>query len=691
MKAMLWKELRENFKWALLAMIGLCLAEIYGLNYYDPLNYNNRGLTLCNPTFLMATSFGCAIVGLLLGFLQILPEQRRDQWAALLHRPVSRDTIFRGKVVAGLGLYLVATVVPFLICVWLAATPGHFLAPFVPSMVLPGVADIGTGMVYYFAALLVALHRSSWFGARTLALFAAVYLSFFVTSASYFSPALAAAVLMALVLFTAAWGAMRSNGPFHVRPWLAKVALLAAVFYGLCGLGQVAHMLLKSNQQEDYTGSQYRITSDGQPVITTVNKDLTSKVTDLAGNIINDERYTGPRSYENFLFLNEVCYLIGDSHGYDPVSLYYQYRQSERHVAEVQINSFIPLPVSWFYLQEKKYFVGISRLNKQPVGIADTAGFKPAQAPEPFANLDGFAETYGTPCLVRNGDTVLAFDFEHEQMFQLPSVDEGKVYGAQLISFRNKDSSGYDQVIALAFAHELRIYDPKGNPLATLSYHHDDTDHYGTIELGVLGNQAGYLVEYEPSAWIGWGERNRMTSYLEEVDARGNVLHSYDLPPLPFEMTPRSWIDYIFDSTRSPALWFGNLAYQKVGGQMGDKNLADKDEAAFHEGWENTKEIATRLILYSLFFAVIALVWSRRMNFSWGRAWAWAGFVLAFNLAGLITFRLVADWPVRVRCPQCSQKRPVEEERCPHCGAGWPAPASRGTEILDKKEEVAAV
>jgi hypothetical protein len=81
------------------------------------------------------------VVGFLLGLIQILPELKRDRWAALLHRPVSRGVILRGKVVAGLILYAVATVLPFLYFVWQAATPGHFAAPFVPGMVQPGVAD----------------------------------------------------------------------------------------------------------------------------------------------------------------------------------------------------------------------------------------------------------------------------------------------------------------------------------------------------------------------------------------------------------------------------------------------------------------------------------------------------------------------------------------------------------------------
>jgi hypothetical protein len=72
---------------------------------------------------------------------------------------------------------------------------------------------------------------------------------------------------------------------------------------------------------------------------------------------------------------------------------------------------------------------------------------------------------------------------------------------------------------------------------------------------------------------------------------------------------------------------------------------------------------------------------------SWRRAWA--GFLFAFNLAGLITFRLVADWPVAVPCPECGRKRLVEEMACLHCRAGWALPAPRGIEIFDAKAPTA--
>ena len=129
MKTIIWKELRENLRWSALALLCLTLAEIYALcqqrNHATGGDvYNN--LTVCSSAFLMVTSFGYSLVGAALGVVQILPELRRDQWAALLHRPVSRSAIFFGKVCAGLLLYFLATAPPLLASVAYAAAPGQF-------------------------------------------------------------------------------------------------------------------------------------------------------------------------------------------------------------------------------------------------------------------------------------------------------------------------------------------------------------------------------------------------------------------------------------------------------------------------------------------------------------------------------------------------------------------------------------
>jgi hypothetical protein len=689
MKAMLWKELRENFKWALLAMIGLGLAEVYGLYYIDQQNPNNRGITLCSPTFLMATSLGNAIVGLLIGLVQILPEQRRDQWAALLHRPVSRAVIFRGKAFAGLLLYLFATVPPFLLCFYLAATPGHFVAPFVPELVLPGVSDIGVGAAYYFAALVVALQRGSWFGARTFALLAAVYLSCSVNSMHYFYVVMEAAVIMAFILFTAAWGAMLSNGKFSDRPGLARWALLASVFYGVCGLGLLASILIAAGeQQQNYYGSEYKITQDGQPIVIKVNKDLTTTVADLAGNIIHDERYIGRRSYDNEIEDYAVTYLIGDRHDYEPRDDYFNYRLSYEHIQEIeQYGEF--QPIQWFYLYGPKYAVGIDRRTKTATEIVDRTGFQPVGTPiKPFTGTQ--SRWYQVPSLIQEGNDALICDLDKEKITPLPGTDPTPIYGMEEFSYTPANGKGSDQIIVVARGQGIQIYDSNGAAQATLPYNPAiNLDRWGTVSFGNNHAADRFYIKYSPSAWIPWEERKKMPFYLDEMDAKGSILHSYTLPPLPEPPGERTWQSYLSDSLRAPGFWFWDLAYQKIGASFGIKSLIKEADYSFNTQWQGRVETSERVLLYSLVFALIALAWARSAGMSWPRVWAWTIFVLAFNLVGLITFRLVADWPVRVPCPECRRKRPIEENKCPHCGAGWPLPAARGIEIFDDKAPVA--
>ncbi len=145
------------------------------------------GITLCRKQFLIVTTFGAPAIGLLFGFLQILPELKRDRWAALLHRPISRGTLFASKAPAGVALYVFATVPAFVFIVWKVATPGNFGAPFLPAMIQPGLADLATGLLYYFAALTLSLQRGGWIGLRLFPLLAAIHVSYFVLRQPVFS------------------------------------------------------------------------------------------------------------------------------------------------------------------------------------------------------------------------------------------------------------------------------------------------------------------------------------------------------------------------------------------------------------------------------------------------------------------------------------------------------------------------
>ncbi len=235
MKALVWKELRENLLWAVLAMLALGAAEIFALHHsqypeqQDFYFYN--GITLCKKPFLTVTMFGYAVAGLALGLLQVLPELKRDRWAALLHLPLSRGRFFWGKAMAGAALYFVAAGLPLLFAVWHVARPGNFATPFLPKMVLPALADLATGLCYYFAALLMAL-QGGRIASRALPLFAALHVSFFALRENYFRVTMECTVAMAVVVCLAGWGAIHARESLRGRPLLDALHSSWSLFTG---------------------------------------------------------------------------------------------------------------------------------------------------------------------------------------------------------------------------------------------------------------------------------------------------------------------------------------------------------------------------------------------------------------------------------------------------------------------------
>ena len=217
MKAMLWKELRENLKWGALAFLALIMGEFYALSAAHTSSSDNyRDLTLMSSAFLLVSAFGCSAIGVGLALVQVLPELRRDQWAALLQRPVSRGTIFLGKVGAGLLLYLGATLLAFVASVAYVIMPGQFAAPMVPGMLIPGLSDLCLGMAFYSGTLLICLDRGPWWTRRLVVGFSLILLLGMHLTAGF--PFLLPMVASAIYL-VAAWDALPH--PSKRLIWLA--------------------------------------------------------------------------------------------------------------------------------------------------------------------------------------------------------------------------------------------------------------------------------------------------------------------------------------------------------------------------------------------------------------------------------------------------------------------------------------
>ena len=122
MKQIILKELREQYKVALIGMALLAGMLIFALaSYGNQLEeiMQSRGngdnfQPLMHAEVLTQVGFFCAIFGTLLGWLQIRAEHQPDLWAFLVHRPVKRTRILQGKVAAGLLLYVSAAGLPLL-------------------------------------------------------------------------------------------------------------------------------------------------------------------------------------------------------------------------------------------------------------------------------------------------------------------------------------------------------------------------------------------------------------------------------------------------------------------------------------------------------------------------------------------------------------------------------------------------
>ncbi len=684
MRSLIWKELRENIKWAALSMVLLGFACLQGLNttrYGMPDYYYYDGITLCNKTFLLVTTFGFAAAGIMLGLVQILPELKRDRWAALLHRPASRESILGGKLIAGLLLYGIAAGLPFLFSVWMVATPGNYASPFLPAMVLPGLADLTAGALYYLAAVTLGLQRGGWIGLRLLPLFAAIHVSFFLQNSKFFYVALEAVLLLALALLVACWGAMRSPERFGTRPLLARIGFLAVIFYGICGLGDLGRALLDALIPPSSPPWQtYEIAKDGTPLVFTYKDSSLVAVSDLQGNPVTDPKLRPDRARNATIYPSTISSYIGDAHGWKPRPYQYSYRDSSRYLFAGQPYRY-PRFEQWFQINSPRSLVGYDLSNKKAIERFDARGFQPpGSVPRPIPESEEVETVQsGLSLLVSPHSLRLAF-LNRREIKELPLPFPAPIFGGSDISIRTSDNR--QTFLAAAFSSHIVLYDTDGNLLHSLPYG-KDVSRWGQISVAIPEKDA-FVIKYSPSSWIKEPERRLMPSYVDIVTASGEVQASFTLPPLPRPPRNPRLSSLLQQDLRAPAYFFGTMAYQKVGALLGSTRLQEALIRQFGPDLARTRSIAIWTVSISLALAIIAFALARRAQMPLRRALAWAGFAAALNLAGFLTFLLVADWPALVSCASCRGRRRVEEETCPHCHAGWPSREFLGIEILDQ-------
>lgn len=486
---------------------------------------------------------------------------------------------------------------------------------------------------------------------------------------------------MVLVLGLAGWGATCHRESFAARPWLSRLALLVTTFYGLCGAMDLVRYVAEADRPFSFTGAQYEFAEDGRPLRLNYRQGVIISVQELDGSTPTDPKYRPDRVRAHLCQLNTCSRYIGDSHGWRAFRWQGPYRSSTTYL-DVRISFSHPQPEQWFGLMQERTYIGMSPARKVAIARLDARGFQAADADTvPFSSDVTIRSTGHQGFYLSSPEGVRIVDLPRRAITDLTLPLPGPVYGTATPWARTETDSV--NVLAVALGTGVAIYDSKdAHLLATLPYHRE-TDRWGWVSVGINSTLDRFYLDYSPSTWIPRKEKRGVSSYLDEMNAEGKVVRSYEVPRAVAVTRPPFWLDELTRRLQSPVFYFGTLLYTKIGALRGNYLLDLDWKIRSEDNWNEATQTAVYVILFSLLCAGATLAWARRVQFSWPCALRWAGLALGLNIAGLIVFRLVADWPRLVPCAACRRDRPINRQTCPHCAGDWPATTPTGTEIFD--------
>ena len=294
-KAILWKEIRENLKWAFLglsfvgsALTAVLLRLIDRSAYGGDLNWPDLSLSLFGITSVLPP-----VVGLMIGLAQVLFENRGDAWGFLTHRPVRRSTLFWGKAAAGILLYTTAVSVPLACGLLWMATPGHLPMPFDVHFVLPVIADVLCGLVYYFAGLLTGMREARWYASRVMGIGMGIVCSNVMAVVPEFWQAVACCAVGIFMTSASAWGTFVQGGRFESQSRIMRFTTGVSIGAGLLVIGAILHLAAASFVSPiaaNTTVKYYTVTSNGDIVQVVREGAVDVEIQNLEGRPLDQYR-----------------------------------------------------------------------------------------------------------------------------------------------------------------------------------------------------------------------------------------------------------------------------------------------------------------------------------------------------------------------------------------------------------------
>jgi hypothetical protein len=679
MKSLIWKEFRENCKWVPLP--GLVILLVFLMNKpLEPMPDITGTFFFC----LTGVVFGAG-----LGFVQIFLEAHGDKRSLLLHRPLSPSRIFLAKALVGVGLYLLALGIPFVCLEIWYATPGKMPAPYHWRTSLPWLADILSGLVHYFAGMLIAQRDVRWFGSRCLALATAFLCSYLVWTLPEFWQAVAAIGILGSVTGVAAWGSFCAGGEYAAQPRLAKAGLAVTFLAGLLIVSALGKQIIGEWSDSEFDWN-YAVDRQGRVIVypMAVSFGPIGPWIDLNGKEVPE--YKGKEDYS-----------VQAPSGGMETPLDWSYRNSGRFYVECD-NDTKPGDEIWYYDQAQRRLVGYDAILHQCLGSIGPDGFTPAGGPpgEGFPGEFRYRTTRwraGRRDCLAFSDCVYKIDFSQRTIRPLftPPAGETVTYGRECSDALDRKW----ELVLVSTDKSFHFLTEEGVPVVSFPRAHDCQEHGYVGILGKLEKPERYFAYYRS-----WGsltepkESMAIPFHLHEYDAAGGELVRRTDPQLPYPTASyaKALFGLVTPMTEAATLVGASQYLRREARLQGSTRqpvlLSYLENVRYYIPGTSRFEampsglIPGYIILILLSAAASALgcfVLARRSAFSRAGCIGWLLVGFFFGWAGLLLMVAIEEWPARIACPACRRLRVVTRATCEHCGAQHAVPAADGTEIFE--------
>jgi hypothetical protein len=653
MKTLVLKEIRENVKAAALGLIiyGLLLLVLCRGYVISP---GNMMQPLGDQNLMWSSAWFCGIFGAVLGWLQIHNERRPDLWAFMMHRPVTRTTIFLGKVTSGVLLYAAAVGLPLLLFAIWARWPGHVAAPFEWRMFRPTAAFILAGLLFYLAGMLTGLRPVRWYASRALPAVAAFAACIGIVVTRHWWDGFLVLFGSGVLLATAVWGSFQTHGYYARQPLFPKLALAVIITVGatlvVCFVAAVLGNLIETPGRQR-TWSYYLMMPEGKVARVTRSTGEGGSVTDPEGKPLVNPKTRQPyqiSEIQNLARHSNMIVTSAEEQG-TPTWIGKDFTRTSRW--ESSDNAF------WYYWPRYGRLVGYDRHTHLFIGSLGPDGFA--------ATLTGaggrFSSVAGGARTLCSATTLYRVNVEKQTVKPIfSSASDNPILGYAEIHV-DTDSWKY---VGVATKNSVHLVTADGQPVWQASY--GPPNLYSHVDIYVLDAPGDFALWLAPSYWESERTGHKTPTRVEWIGQDRGVVRSAELPELPregFHLTTEEGLLY---SLMPPMAWM----------------IAKWIETRPSDFLPPPVLLTISAVSVVLVCVPVGLWLGRRYRFSAGAQFGWAVFHLLFGLPGVLAMLCVREWPPREPCPKCRRRRMVDRAECEHCGAPFPPPEPNGTEIF---------